>query len=655
MCGISGILQFENHVNRDLFKEMTKIISYRGPDDEGYLFGNMNSGKWISAGDKDTPESVYKSHLPYVPSVHLNDITSEIYNLALSNRRLAILDLSSAGHQPMSNDDKSIWIVHNGEIYNYREIRRELEAKGYSFTSDSDTEVIIKAYEQWKSGCLEKFNGMWAFCIWDIREKLLFCARDRFGIKPFYFFYDERYFAFGSEIKILLQMDIVRKPNDKLIYDFLKCGVLDHTAETLFEGINKLPQSHYMIIDLNGNLTVKKYWDVEVSNEIFDEHDKTKYAEEFLDVFTDAVKLRLRSDVAIGSCLSGGLDSSSIVCVANKLMFPNSNLLAHERQISFSSCFEYRRYDEREYIEEVIKNTHSERNFVFPQPEGFIEELDNVLWHQEEPFSGPSIYAQWCLMRKARQRGVTVMLDGQGADEQLAGYRKFIIFYLLELKKNKNYLNLCKEFINFFSSYDVIKTLNVIRGLRYFNIGNRIMGIDDLLIDSFKNKCKGREIHIGYQGNLGKRMKEDLFKYSLPVMLRYEDKNSMAHSVEARLPFLDYRVVEKLASFPLTQKIRNGWTKYVLRNAMRDTLPNKILLRKSKLGFVTPEDIWFKKNINEIIMNVFDKPVFISNYVYKEKLASYFKKYLENKYFYSSSIFFRYFILEIWGKKFRLS
>lgn len=654
MCGIAGILQFTGQVNRDLFKGMTKVISHRGPDDEGYLFGNIKEGNYIIAGDSDTPASVYDSNFQYAPEIGLDAVPEASYNLALSNRRLAILDLSPAGHQPMSNEDKSIWIVHNGEIYNFKEIRNELKAKGYKFCSDSDTEVIIKAYEEWKFGCLDKFNGMWAFCIWDINERKLFCARDRLGIKPFYYYFDNGIFAFASEIKSLQQLELLRKPNDKLVYDFLKFGSLESTNESFYEGINKLSQAHYLTIDLKGDLIINKYWDIEVSNEIYDKNDKSIYAKEFLDLFVDAVRLRLRSDVTIGSCLSGGLDSSSIVCVANNLMFPDGNRFAFERQKTFSSCFADRRFDEREYIDEVIKQTQAETNFIFPKPEEFIDELDNLLWHQEEPFSGTSIYAQWCIMKSAREKGVKVMLDGQGGDELLGGYRKFYVFFFLELMRNKRYFRLFNEFLRFFSSLDVIKTLNVKRGLRYFDIGNKIMGVDDLFLDSFKQKYGDRQIDIGYHGNLGKRIKEDLCKLNLPVLLRYEDRNSMAHSVEARLPFLDYRLVEKLASFPLSQKMHNGWTKYVLRNAMRETLPEKICLRKSKLGFVTPEDIWFRKNINKVIKQVFDEPAFISNYVDMEKLGSYFNKYLDNKTFLQSNVFFRFFILELWGRKFML-
>jgi asparagine synthase (glutamine-hydrolysing) len=652
MCGIAGILNLKEKVNKDLFISMSKVMSYRGPDDEGYLFGDTKTGSFIIAGDSDTPATVFNSNIHYSPDRSIDIRQDTSCNLALCNRRLAILDLSPAGHQPMSNDDQTIWIVHNGEIYNYVEIREELKKKGYKFCSNSDTEVIIKAYEEWDVVCLSRFNGMWAFCIWDIKKRRLFCARDRFGIKPFYFYFDNEIFAFASEIKSLLKLNIRRNPNDAAIYDFLQFGILDHKNDTFFNGIQKLQQSHYFLIDSQGNITIKQYWDLNVSNEIEDACEKSKYADEFLDVFTDAVRLRLRSDVPIGSCLSGGLDSSSIVCQANNLLFSDNHKSIHEWQKTFSSCFENKRFDEREYIEEVVKLTNCDKNYVFPNPEQFLNELDNLLYHQEEPFGGTSIYAQWCVMKRAREKGVIVMLDGQGGDEQLAGYRKFYVFYILELLKNNRYYKSIYEFLNFFFSVEVIKTLGAMSGLRYFKLGNKLLNIEDLFIESFKQKFHQDKISFAYQGNLGSRIKDDLFKFSVPVLLRYEDKNSMAHSVETRLPFLDHRLVELLASFPLSQKMQSGWTKYVLRNSMKGILPEKIRLRKSKLGFVTPEDIWFKEILSNELKKVLRNSTFIKSYVKEEKLKTYLDKYFSNKALFQNDLIFRFFILELWGRKY---
>jgi len=652
MCGIAGILQFRREINPDLFKDMTKLMNHRGPDDEGYLLGNIKTGSFEIAGHTDTQREVYASEFHYSPNSDLNSLSNIQPNIALSNRRLSIIDLSPAGHQPMSNEDRTIWVVHNGEIFNFKEIRDELKGIGYKFFSDSDTEVIINAYKEWNQNCLGKFNGMWAFCIWDVKKQKLFCARDRFGIKPFYFYFNNEMFAFASEIKPLLQLNIKKEPNDSVIHDFLKYGLLDHTNDTFFKDIHKLPPAHYLTINFKGELNIQRYWDLDISNKINNENEQLKYTEEFLDIFIDAVKLRLRSDVPVGSCLSGGLDSSSVVCVANDLIFPNQTSSTNKRQKTFSACFEERYLDERQYIEAVIKKTHAERNYVFPNPEGFLETLDNLLWHQEEPFGGTSIYSQWCVIRRAKEKGIKVLLDGQGGDEQLCGYRKFHIFYFIELLKNKKLLRFFYEFLKFSFSIEILKTLNLNQGVRYLNIGNKLLRVDDILLDSFKRKFSNKHINFGYQGNLGKRIKEDLFKFSLPVLLRYEDKNSMAHSVEARLPFLDFRLVEKIASFPLMQKIRSGWTKYILRDAMAGYLPKKIRLRKSKIGFETPENKWFRMNFYKILNQTFRNFFFVENYVDKELLLKCFNKYLANKSFYSSEIFNRFFILELWARRF---
>jgi len=653
MCGIAGVLYLNRQpVDKDLFSSLTNMMAHRGPDDEGYLFVHTDRGISAVAGGEKTPQAIHKARLRYAPRISLSGLPDRGYNLALSNRRLAIIDLSPAGHQPMCNEDGTVWIIHNGEIYNFLELREELRSLGHSLVSDADTEVILHAYEEWGPDCLNKFNGMWAFCIWDSRRKSLFCARDRFGIKPFYYYFDGTLFAFASEIKALLALGIPRRPNEGLVYDFLRFGLLDHTEETFFQGVKKLPQAHYLELDLKGNLKVQAYWDLEASNEIQSAHSDEQYAQAFLEVFTDAVRLRLRSDVPIGSCLSGGLDSSSVVCVANDLMFPNGTPLDSERQKTFSACYEDKRFDEREYIEEVIRKTHAEKNYVFPTPEGFLKDLDRLLWHQEEPFGGTSIYAQWMVMQRARERGAIVMLDGQGGDEQLAGYRKFHLFYFLELLKRKRYVHCLSEVIRFSLSQDIWRTLNLRDGLRYFAVGNKLLKIDELLQDWFTNKYKDRQPQFGYSGTLGARFKDDLFKFSLPALLRYEDKNSMAHSVEARLPFLDYRLVELLASFPLSQKIKNGWTKYVLRNAMRGILPPKVEQRKSKLGFATPEDAWFKQAISKDINEVFSGATFIPKYVNVKNLIHYFARYRAFGSLWSSGFFFRFYILELWGRKF---
>lgn len=619
MCGIAGIVNLKgNPLDKTLLEKMIKVQEHRGPDGKGLFLDE---------------------------------------NIGLGHNRLAIIDLSSAASQPMSNEDGSLIITYNGEIYNYLELRKNLEKKGHIFKSNTDVEVILHSYEEYKENCLSVFNGMWAFAIWDKKNKELFCSRDRLGIKPFYYFLNEEFFAFASEIKALLELGILRRPNEELIYDFLKFGMLDHTDETFLKGIVKLPAACWLKVNLYSRPLIRRYWDFEVSDEIDgNEQSDQRYTEEFLELFIDAVRLRLRSDVAIGSCLSGGVDSSSIVCIINNLLRKEKNPIIGERQRVFSSCFDNKNFDEREYIEEVVKNIQVEKNYVFPNAEEFLEDLDNLIWHQEEPFTSTSIYAQWCVIKKAKEK-VKVLLDGQGGDELLGGYRKFYFFYLLKFFKNRKLFNFLKMALPFFFSIEILKTLNLKKGLRYSRWGSKINNIDHYLKPFFVKKFIDHELNFSYQDNLGKRFKEDLVKWSLPVLLRYEDKNSGAFGVEPRLPFLDYRLVEQVSKMPLSQKMYSGWTKFILRKAMKGILPEKIRLRKDKLGFVTPEEVWYKNELNRDINLVFNDSQFITEYVNIREVLNSFHKYNNSRFstiFGSSNIFFRFYILELWSKKFIL-
>ncbi|MFA6096756.1 MAG: asparagine synthase (glutamine-hydrolyzing) [Candidatus Paceibacterota bacterium] len=617
MCGIAGIYKFnKGSVDRGMIKKMTDALAHRGPDDEG---------------------SYIKDHV------------------GLGHRRLSIIDISPLGHQPMSDESGKIWIVFNGEIYNYIELRRELQRDGFSFRSDSDTEVIICAYKKWGEKCFEKFNGMWALAIWDETQKKVILCRDRLGIKPLYYFQNADSISFASEIKALLALGMKRQANDELIYDFLKFGMLDHTDGTFFLGINKVPPAHYAVITENNRLIFRRYWDFETSEKTEDkEKSKRSYANNFLEIFRDAIKIRLRSDVPAGSCLSGGLDSSSIVCVINDLLKISGVKQIKEKQKTFSSCSNDLRFDERIFINEVLKKTGAESHFVFPDPKEFLIDFEKFLLHQEEPVRGISMYAQFKVYERARKENVIVLLDGQGADEILGGYRKFYFFYLNLLLGRKKYLKFLKESFLLFSSSSVIKTLNLRSGLRYFSIGRKIMKIENLFEPAFQKKHADRNLQIGMNGGLGRRFKEDATKWSLPVLLRYADRNSMAHSTEARLPFLDYRLVEAVSAMPMDEKMRNGWTKYVMRNAMKGILPEKIRLRKDKMGFTTPEEVWLKSSLREEVEKTFLHSSFLPKYVLIDRLNNSWESFLGGKSIYSSDVFFRFFILERWAKIFKL-
>jgi asparagine synthase (glutamine-hydrolysing) len=401
MCGIAGIVS-ANGFDPQHLVDATHLVKHRGPDGYGFAYFCLSPdcrGQVILNEDR---------------------VPAERAIVGLGHRRLAILDLSPSGSQPMQTRDGMLTVVFSGEIYNYLEIREELKGLGCVFRTGTDTEVVLQAYRRWGHECLQRFNGMWSFAVWDSRRQRLFCARDRFGIKPFYYYGDSERFLFASEIKQLLHFsDVPRRMNAARVWDYVEFGILSHGEETLFQDIRELRGGHSLTLDMtSGNMSpvIDRYWDLELrsSSELSEEAAR----ERFLETFKDAVRIRLRSDVPVGSCLSGGLDSSSIVAVARELA-------NHDNFHTFSACFDDPRLDERPYIEEAVSATQVKPHFVFPGVTEFRESLERLLWHQDEPIAGSSVFAQEAVMERARGEGVPVLLDGQGGDETLCGYRKF--------------------------------------------------------------------------------------------------------------------------------------------------------------------------------------------------------------------------------------
>ncbi len=616
MCGIVGLwyLESQRRVAPSLLLQMTRRLRHRGPDDEGYLLVDTLTGAYEERRGQETQLDL--------PLPAITDETTAPSNLAFGFRRLAILDVSSAGHQPMKNSDGSLWIVFNGEIYNYVELRAELQGRGYHFSTATDTEVILAAYAEWGESCLEHFNGMWALALWDNRRRQLFCARDRFGIKPFYYFWDGAMFAFASEIKALLPLPkLKRRPNDPLIYDYLSFGLLDHTAETFFEGIHQLPPAHYLVLK-EARLETRCYWDLRQAAPIAPVSDERLYAEKFYALFEDAVRLHLRSDVAIGTCLSGGLDSSAIVCVANKLLFADgvvSPELVGQQQKTFSSCFEDPRFDERQYIQLVLNATNAEPNYTFPSGSRLLEDMSRLVWHQDEPFGSTSIYAQWCVMQLVAERGVKVLLDGQGGDELLAGYHTYFDYYWATLLKQGEWGQLWRELSAYRARYRQPLPYLAARSTRPYlppsilRLARRLkrggaLGLNSDFARRFQQRLP--QLVAPGQAPLQDSLYSTLMRFSLPALLHYEDRNSMAHSVEARVPFLDYRLAEYIFALPDRQKIQHGLTKAILRNSLKNVIPEAIRTRTDKMGFATPERVWFAHELKHWMHEIFESKSF---------------------------------------------
>jgi asparagine synthase (glutamine-hydrolysing) len=542
MCGITGIITKnpEDFREADL-KKMNELISHRGPDGEGF----------------------------YVDG-----------SVAFAHRRLAIIDLSPDGLQPMHYQDKYV-ITFNGEVYNYIEVRAELKSLGYSFRTKSDTEVILAAYDKWGTDCVNRFNGMWAFAIYDKKNKIVFCSRDRFGVKPFYYRTSEKDFRFGSEIKQLLKE--TNEANTDLITHYLLTGMHDHEDRTFFKGIYKLPPSHNLIYDLRTHsFKIERFY--ELTKKTGELDYKTRLEQ--------AIQLRLRSDVKVGTCLSGGLDSSTVAAIASKLYQAESG----EKFNAIHAKSIEKQTDESQYAIEVTNSANLDLHVTEPHPEDFKKVFDEVIYTQEEPFGSPSIYLQYFVMKKAAELGCKVMLDGQGGDETLLGYERYYAPVFATLVKEKGWIKAFSEAMNSRKNNSKMSLKNILKYIAgTFLINLRVR------YQTTKVPLKKKYIPTEYSYfdslkkeamNLFNLQRSELFSTNLQALLRYEDKNSMRHAIETRLPFLDYRAVETALSLPVDRKVHQGWTKFVLREICASVLPPNVAWRKNKLGFNAPDKSW---------------------------------------------------------------
>jgi asparagine synthase (glutamine-hydrolysing) len=661
MCGIFGIFSGygEQPSLASCVRSLTRL-RHRGPDDEGYLLVNTRTGYSLSCCGHETFKDL---KLPYVEDYHSCD-----FDLLMGHRRLSIIDLSPAGHQPLSNEEETVWITYNGEIYNYAELRGVLTSRGHTFRSNTDTEIIVHAYEEWGTGCVHQFNGMWAFAIWDQRRESLFCARDRFGIKPFYYCFQGGTFVFASEIKAILEAGLTeREPNYGIIYDYLAGGLVDHHEETFFAGVKRLAAGHALHFQRNTKgPEIYPYYDLPF-NKINGLSDR-EYASRFSALLKDSVRLRLAADVPVGSCLSGGLDSSSIVCLTRELikeMEEDCHWKGLPQRV-FSARYPGSRHDEGIYLTEVLKKTGAEASFTYPAGENLPAGLQQLVTQQEEPFGSTSIYAQWEVFKVAAASGIKVVLDGQGGDEILAGYHRYFHSFFADLIKSLRWMEFLSEITAYINQPHTPSAGLTLLGsaFRFIPRGpaamlKRLLPGHSLWINrAFAENFKGRILSGPGVESTKKRslLDHELFKSlrfsDLPSCLRYEDKNSMAHSIEARLPFLDYRLVEFTLATPRNQKISQGITKRILRNAMKGVVPEVILQRRDKIGFSTPEDIWFRTSLKEFITGVIESVSFRQRPFFDiQKVRCHYSAHLQGRKNFSAVIW-RWVNLEIWMREF---
>lgn len=603
MCGIFGIWNRDRRpVDVGVLVAGTSSLRHRGPDDEGYLLVDTSSGRAVLAAGEETS--------PRLALPHIGSFAGQQFDLAFGFRRLAIVDVSDAGHQPMSDESRSHWIVFNGEIYNYVELRQELTAKGYRFRSDTDTEVLLAAYEEWGAACLSRLNGMWAFALWDAGRGELFVSRDRFGIKPLYYSDDGQTFAFASEAKALVISGVVAfEPSPVTLGAFIALGRSPSatTGATFFRRVSALLPAHSLRVTRSG-AAMERHWrlpDLEGER-------PGDGVDEYRELFRDAVRLHLRSDVAVGTCLSGGLDSSSIVAVVSDLM-QNEHGVAHEqlgeRQRTFSAVYDSAGvWNERSHIDVVLRDIPAVGSFTIPRAESLWRDLPRLAWHQDEPFPTASIFAQWCVMRLARENGVTVLLDGQGADEVFGGYHGSYGVHVADVARSDGLGAAWREWRSIRSvagmsarifARGVARQLSP-KALQFVALPFYIRQVRSSALAPAVRQQVLEELrssrHVQYYP--AAKTMDDLVRgwvsNTLPDLLRFEDRNSMAFSVEGRVPFLDYRLVEFVFRHARRTRIRDGWTKWLQRRAVEGLLPPEIVWRRDKVGFATPEVEWLR-------------------------------------------------------------
>jgi asparagine synthase (glutamine-hydrolysing) len=660
MCGIVGAVGLGRPINLAALQRMNDLQAHRGPDGEGFLVGWVNAGQFQHA---------------FLPHTKHRDVDTPV-TVGLGHRRLAILDLSDRGLQPMTVDDSRQWIVFNGEIYNHRELRAELETLGYRFTTRTDTEVLLQAYRQWGEACLARLDGMFGFAIWDGAHGRLFCARDRLGIKPFYYARPTGAFVFASEIKALLAFPgLEARPDDDAVLAFLVHANCDYGERTLFTGIKALPPGHALTLDAaTGSVRTYGYWQLSprASNGIGDR----ERLDALRTLLLETICRHLISDVRVGSCLSGGLDSSTVVSLIGKIWRerPEAARALGDTFHTFTACYEDRAFDERDYALAVAGAVGATPHLAFPAPEDFLETFARMAWHQDMPFGELTYYAQWRVMRAAKEAGVKVLLDGQGGDEVFGGYAKFRYAYLASLLRTGRLGTLVKEFGKTVMQGDRY-VLDIRNGYRYLPRRlRRLLGVDGLLQQAVRTdwnravsgestpatrwwRYASQASSADSQASIMQRMQlDDLFVDTLPMLLRMEDRSSMAFSLEARVPLLDHHVVDYGLSLPDDLKIRNGWSKFAVRRAMQGIVPDLVRMRKTKLGFAVPGQRWLATDLRPQVTELVQDTLRCQKYVDPKVLRRWYGAPQAASASAESYLgLFRVLSLEMWMRAFRIS
>jgi asparagine synthase (glutamine-hydrolysing) len=580
MCGITGVLTRKPELAQRALLRAGQVQTHRGPDIQDHRL-----------------------------------LSVEGWSLGVGHQRLSILDLSDAGKQPMESASSQSVIVYNGEVYNYKELaEHEL---GLKLRTGTDTEVVLEILE--KKGieaALPMFNGMWAFAWYDAVKQMLYLARDRVGVKPLYYTVRNGSLFFASEVKAVLEASGERfNLNPQVVGEYVCQSLQDSTTETFFEGIEALPSGHFATIDLSAeslDIQIKPYWDVATKSEPIEFDEAVKQTR---DIFRDAVQLRMRSDVAVGVTLSGGVDSSAIAAMMKEALVEGQELKV------LSAVSPGSAQDESEFIDIMADHLgcNVDKVSLGWKPEEAIDLMRKVTWHNDSPLGSFSNVAHYLLMQKAHELGITVILSGQGADELLCGYKKYLGFNFQWLLRQRRYFSAAKLGLGFLLNRSVLNQFSFQEAKRYLPARFKVKDTDirgPLLIDY-------QPVQLGLRSGqtMQQRQATDLGKFSVPYLTHYEDRMSMAWSREIRLPFLDYRLMELFVNLPTRFKLQEGWTKYIFRKAMEDYLPPAICWRKDKQGFVNPQEEWLRHELKDQVLDIFSEDALIFKFELIDRAA----------------------------------
>jgi len=592
MCGITGVFAGSQHIETRQYYKSHLTIAHRGPDDEGFIAVTPSKEIRMYKGDDSITAFQGLEHIETL--MHAS--------LIFGHRRLSIIDVSERGHQPFYDEQRRYFIVYNGEVYNYLELKKELEYLGYKFQSHSDTEVVLKAFIHWGNGCFNKFNGMWALAIYDRVENKVILSRDRFGVKPLYYSMQDRILLFASEMKFIKSFSPSNvKLNQQAARDYVERGLLSFSEQTFWEGIKELQPGHVLEFE-NGNVKSSCYWQY---RPVLISRDKQETLEQFASLFEDSLRLRMRSDVEVGTLLSGGLDSNLIVCELFR-----SGAISKDKFKSFSAVFKEEQFSEKKYIDLTTAKVPLQSHYIYPEAETFMADFSRVLHANEEPIRSMAVYSQFLIYQYIQKSTpVKVVLNGQGADELFGGYSNHYYIYFGELLKSGQWSKLLNE----------AERLHQNRGASYRDIAV------STLRRGWRNLALGEDFNtVTFQEILHRPLRE---------YLRYDDRNSMAFGVEARAPFLDYRLVEFAFSLEMKYKIDDFQNKKIERDYAQSLVPQDIVQRKDKMGFISPQERWQKeyllqnfKQLMPQIKTVLDR--IGSQDRMKEKV---YKEYCENK------------------------